>query len=66
MGGNFNYDLGEYENRARAWITAMMLIPSIGANPKDSAGKTLIGYKKVSLLAIGNFALNSGMSNDDI
>jgi hypothetical protein len=45
---NGEYNVQNYENRARAWITAMMLVPTVGSFPKDTNGNPTIGYKRVS------------------
>ena len=49
---SIKYDLSRYENRARAWITAMMLISDIGKYPKDTSGNSLMAYQRVSNMCL--------------
>ena len=46
-GGADSYDITRYDNRGRAWITALMLNPHIGINPQDEQGNSLITQRKV-------------------
>ena len=49
------YDVGEYENRGRAWITAMMLVKTIGTHPKTAIGdKPAMDYIKITYPGSGN------------
>ena len=40
------YDVSQYDNRARAWITAMMLVKTIGTYPQIN-GKTVMKHQAI-------------------
>lgn len=49
------YDVAEYENRGRAWITALMLVKTIGTHPKTVIGnKPAMDYIKIAYPGSGN------------
>jgi len=45
-GGKYPADISQYDSRARPWITAMMLVKTIGTFP-SLGGKPRMGYRKI-------------------